>query len=163
MALKRFAMYGAATLTALTLASCGGDGDVAENASPTSYDRQAHLDELLGVKTDSTKWESEDDIRDALAQIDACDDYREGSSGNAYLCDGSRVSYMFSMNNEDSNTRALALQIAATDGDGGKSAVVWGGEWTIAVISAVCGSESARSMDELSTGISGVEGSNYCN
>ncbi len=61
MALKRFALYGAATLTALTLANCGGDESPNGKFSNTTDIRDA----LAGTDYECVRW---DDYGDSGAR-----------------------------------------------------------------------------------------------
>ena len=151
MTLKRFALYGAATLTALTLASCGGGG---EDVSPTT--------EAVATQTvspgsiDPSEWMSTDDMVAAMARIDACDDVRPASEDHTVMCDGKTSTYMLTVDRGDDSARTAHALSAAQSNRDGQIATIYGDWWAISATDFLHADESIMRVNSALSGLQKV-------
>ena len=153
MALKRFALYGAATLTALTLASCGGGGE-SDDADPTTA--PAASSSVAPGSVNPSEWMSTDDMVDAMSRIDGCDDVRPASEDHTVLCDGETSTYMLTIDRDDDTARTAHALSAAQSNTDGQIATIYGDWWAISATDFLHADESIMRVNGALSGLQKV-------
>lgn len=147
MTFKKLPAAAIATTATLAMAACSGG---AEKEEPTTTAPTGPLD--------SASWTASDDIRDALEQIDSCDDYATNDDGS-HQCWGERHGYTFTIDSENPSKTASGLFADATGtAHRGEMGVVYGEGWTIAVVGIM---DSNDAVDNVTDQLSGWRGFEY--
>lgn len=153
MALKRFALSAAATLTALTLASCGGGGE-SDDADPTTA--PAASSSVAPGSVNPSEWMSTDDMVDAMSRIDGCDDVRPASEDHTVLCDGETSTYMLTIDRDDDTARTAHALSAAQSNTDGQIATIYGDWWAISATDFLHADESIMQVNSALSGLQKV-------